>query len=147
MAADTVDRRSACGTLVLRLTVGALFIAHLYWKFGVLDGGFTKWWGNFGAAGYPPIVAWYALSAEVVGAFFVTTGWFTRWACLYTLPFMVGASHFWLMRKGFFFTGAGAELPVCWAMLLVVQSLLGSGPLSVDRWRAMHRARFGLKPQ
>lgn len=136
MVGGTIDRRSACGTLLLRLTVGSLFITHLYWKFGILDGGLMKWWGNFAVAGYPSIVPWYAISAEVVGAALITAGLFTRWACLYTIPFMVGAAHFWLVRKGFFFTAAGAELPVLWTLLLIVQALLGSGPASVDGWRA-----------
>ena len=125
------------GVLLLRLTLGALFVAHLYWKFALLEGGFAKWWGNFANAGYPWFVPWYAVSAELAGAVLVTAGLFTRWACLYALPFMLAAAHFWLERKGFFFTGAGAELPLLWAVLLIVQALLGSGPLSLDRRRRM----------
>jgi putative oxidoreductase len=40
---------------------------------------------------------------------------------------MLGAAQFWAIRKGFYFTGAGAELPVAWSALLMVQVLLGDG--------------------
>jgi putative oxidoreductase len=38
---------------LLRVALGALFIAHLYWKFSVLEGGIARWWANFVANGYP----------------------------------------------------------------------------------------------
>src|SRR5882724_1269671 len=31
------------------------------------------------------------------------------WAALYALPLTVGAAQFWATRKGFYFTGAGAD--------------------------------------
>lgn len=31
------------GNLLLRLTIGGLFIAHLYWKFFLLPGGVSQW--------------------------------------------------------------------------------------------------------
>jgi putative oxidoreductase len=45
----------------------------------------------------------------------------------------VGAAQFWLVRKGFFFTGAGAELPTLWAVALLVQAGLGDGALALVR--------------
>src|SRR5271166_5167081 len=56
---------------------------------------------------------------------------YTRWASLYALPLMIGAAHFWLVRKGFYFTAAGCELPIVWTMMLIVQALLGDGPYVV----------------
>ena len=32
------------GALLLRLLLGILFIAHLYWKIAILDGGLSTWW-------------------------------------------------------------------------------------------------------
>jgi putative oxidoreductase len=58
-------------------------------------------------------------------------GIFTRWAALYALPLLIGAAQFWSVRKGFYFTGAGAELPVVWSVLLIIQILLGDGPYAV----------------
>ena len=108
-----------------------MFLAHLYWKFEVLPGGLHAWWSNFSANGYPGFVPWYALSAEFAGGLLLIPGIFTRWVSLYALPLMIGASHFWLIRKGFFFSGAGAELPVVWSIMLILQVLLGNGPYAV----------------
>jgi hypothetical protein len=44
---------------------------------------------------------------------------------------MIGAAHFWLVRKGFYFTAAGCELPIVWTILLLVQALLGDGPYAL----------------
>ena len=116
---------------LLRLTLGSLFIAHLYWKFTMLPGGLDRWWSSFGTNGYHWLVPWYAISAEFVGALFLIPGIHTRWACIYTLPLLIGAAQFWLVRKGFYFTAAGGELPVVWTVMLVVQALLGDGAFAV----------------
>jgi putative oxidoreductase len=54
-----------------------------------------------------------------------------RWVALYALPLTAGAAQFWAVRKGFYFTGAGAELPVAWSAMLVAQMLLGDGPYAM----------------
>lgn len=64
---------------------------------------------------------------EFTGAILITAGIGTRLFSLYALPFMIGAAHFWATRKGFFFTNAGSELPVVWAIMLAAQALLGPG--------------------
>src|SRR5262249_14949443 len=70
-----LDQRTApYGVLLLRVSLGALFWAHLYWKFFVLPGGLTQWWGNFATDGYPWFVPWYAISAEFVGALLLIPG-------------------------------------------------------------------------
>jgi putative oxidoreductase len=127
-----IDQRTApWAVLVLRVSLGSLFIAHLYWKFAILPGGLSTWWGNFEKSGYWSITPWYAISAEFVGALLLIPGIWTRWAALYTLPLIAGAAHFWAIRKGFFFTGAGSELPIIWSVMLLVQALLGDGPYAV----------------
>ena len=117
--------------LLLRVTLGLMFLAHLYWKFEILAGGFYKWWSNFSANGYPQFVPWYAMSAEFAGALLLIPGIYTRWVSLYALPLMIGASQFWLVRKGFYFSGAGAELPIVWSIMLILQALLGDGPYAI----------------
>ena len=137
-----IDQRTApYAVLLLRLILGSLFIAHLYWKFAILDGGLDKWWGNFAANGYPSFVPWYCISAEFIGALLIIPGIYTRWACLYALPLMLGAAQYWAVRKGFYFTGGGAEFPLVWSALLMAQILLGDGPLAVvaSPWRAKPR--------
>jgi putative oxidoreductase len=84
-----IDQRTApYSALLLRVTLGSLFIAHLYWKFAILDGGLNKWWVNFANNAYPSVVPWYCISAEFVGAIMLIPGIYTRWVCLYTLPLM-----------------------------------------------------------
>ena len=127
-----IDQRTALwAALVLRVTLGSLFIAHLYWKFAILPGGLDTWWANFAKNGYPAITPWYSISAEFVGAILLIPGIWTRWVALYTLPLIAGAAQFWAIRKGFYFTGAGAELPVLWSVMLAIQALLGDGPYAI----------------
>jgi putative oxidoreductase len=127
-----IDQRTApYAVLLLRLLLGGLFIAHLNWKFAILDGGLDKWWGNFAVNGYPAFVPWYCISAEFAGALLIIPGIFAKWVCLYSLPLLAGAAQFWAVRKGFFFTVGGAELPLAWLAMLVLQILLGDGPLTL----------------
>jgi putative oxidoreductase len=99
----------------LRVTLGLLAIAHIYWKFYIRDARFDGWWNGLNQAGYPNWVVVYVLSGEFAGALLLIPGIFTRWVALYALPLMIGASQFWLVRKGFFFTAAGAEMPILWS--------------------------------
>ena len=124
-------RTETYGLLLLRVTLGFLFIAHLYWKFAILPGGIARWWSGLEANGYPWIVPWYVMSAEIAGAILLIPGIYSRWVSLYALPVMIGAAHFWLVRKGFYFTAAGCELPIVWSILLLVQALVGDGPYAV----------------
>ena len=129
---DSIARAGAAyAPLLLRVTLGSLFIAHLYWKFAVYPGGLDRWWSNFATNGYPWFVPWYVISAEFAGALLLIPGIAVRWVSLYAVPMMIGAAHFWASRNGFWFVEAGAELPILWGVLLVVQSLLGSGPYAV----------------
>jgi putative oxidoreductase len=125
----TLDRSSdgSRTALLLRLLLGSLFIAHLYWKFAILPGGVQAWWTNLVAAGYPAFVPAYVLSAEFAGALFLIPGVFVRYVALYAMPMMLGAAQFWLVRKGFYFTTAGAELPLVWLALLAIQAAAGDG--------------------
>ena len=121
------QRTGPYGVLLLRLTLGAFFRAHIYLKFFLYPGGFHQWWDNFAINGYYWFVPWYVVSAEVVGAFLIIPGIHARWASLYALPLMVGAVYFILVRKGFFFASGGCEFPVAWAIMLAVQVLAGDG--------------------
>jgi putative oxidoreductase len=134
------------GIFLLRLLLGVLFIAHLYWKLAVLPGGVEAWWGNLLKAGYPAVVPAYVLSAELAGALLLIPGVLTRYVALYASPMMVGAAQFWLVRKGFYFTKAGAELPLVWLALLALQAIMGDGAYALVRspgWGSL-AARAGL---
>jgi putative oxidoreductase len=127
MAMATASGSAGRVALLLRLLLGALFIAHLYWKLAILPGGIGAWWGGLVANGYPAFVPAYVLSAEIAGALLLIPGIFTRYVALYAMPMMAGAAHFWLVRKGFYFTQGGAELPLVWLALLGIQAVAGDG--------------------
>ena len=135
----TLDRPSdgSRTALLLRLLLGSLFIAHLYWKFALLPGGVQAWWNNLVGAGYPALVLAYVLSAEFAGALFLIPGVFVRYAALYAMPMMLGAAQFWLVRRGFYFTKAGAELPLVWLALLGIQAAAGDGAYALLRSRGV----------
>ena|SRR5579864_7508346 len=123
-----IDQRTApYAALFLRIALGLYAIAHIYWKFYIRPDGLEGWWNGLLQAGYPNWVIVYVLSGEFLGAICLIPGIFTRWVALYTMPLIAGAAQFWLMRKGFFFTAAGAELPTLWAVALIVQAGLGDG--------------------
>jgi putative oxidoreductase len=128
------------GPLLLRALIGSLFIAHIYWKLAVLPGGLPAWWGGLVKAGYPPFVPAYVFSAEIAGALLLIPGVLTRYVALYAIPMMIGAAQFWWVRKGFYFTKAGAELPLVWLGLLCLQAFLGDGAFALvrsPRWRPL----------
>lgn len=131
--ANDMDELAASSTaaLLLRVCLGLMFIAHLYWKFARHDEGVARWWSNLRADGYPWFVPYYALSAEILGSALLIPGIYTQWVCLYAVPLMLGAAHFWFVRKGFFFTTGGCELPLLWAVMLLVQAILGDGAFAL----------------
>ena len=71
------------------------------------------------------------ISAEFAGALLLIPGIYARWVSLYALPMMLNAAHFWAIRRGFYFTAAGSELPIVWSVTLVLQAMLGDGPYAL----------------
>ncbi len=133
--------RQNVGAFLLRLLLGALFIAHLYWKIAILPGGLPAWWNGLLRSGFPAVVPAYVLSAEIMGALLLIPGIFPRAVALYAVPMMAGAAQYWLVRTGFYFTKSGAELPLVWLALLCLQVVLGDGQfaLAPSRLRLRHR--------
>jgi len=131
MSADY--RAHAYGAFLLRLLLGALFLAHLYWKLALFPGGLGGWWAGLLKSGYPELVPAYVLCAEIAGALFLIPGVLTRWVAAFAVPMMVGAVEFWLVRTGFYFTKSGAELPLVWLALLCIQIVLGDGAFALVR--------------
>ena len=134
------DRTAPYGALLLRLSLGGLFIAHLYAKFAIE--GASAWWTSLEGAGAPSWAIYYATSAEFAGAILIVLGIFTRWVSLYVLPLVIATTYFWATRKGFFwFTEAGYEFPLVWSLLLVVQALLGDGAYALRVTSLLRRRR------
>lgn len=141
----TQGEKGELALTAVRCLSGCLFIAHLYWKFFVFPPGFEGWWGNFESNGYPWFVPYYVFSAELLGAALLIPGVWSRWVSFYSLPMMVGASHFWAVRNGFYFTAGGAELPIVWTVLLLILAVFGDGAYALIRSPAPWRSNPGPK--
>ena len=133
-----VDSRTApYAALLLRITLGGLFLTHLALKFFVFTPGGTA--AFFGKVGLPPGLAYVVMSAELLGGIALILGVWTRLAALLLTPILLGAIFTVHGAAGFFFNNAngGWEYPAFWIVALVVQALLGDGiyalrPLGID---------------
>lgn len=123
-----IDSRTApYAALLLRVSLGALFLAHAGLKFFVFTpAGTAKF---FGSLGLPPALAYVTIAVEVVGGIALILGLWTRIAAIAVLPILLGAIFTVHGAAGFFFTNphGGWEYPAFWAIALLVQALLGDG--------------------
>jgi putative oxidoreductase len=125
-----IDNRIApYAALVLRLSLAFFFFVHIYRKFAII--GFDNWWNRLLKDGYPEWVIYYTLAAESAGAVLLLLGVYTRYVSLIALPVLLAVTHYWAIRKGFWFGDGGAEFPLAWALMLVAQALLGDGAYAV----------------
>lgn len=122
--------------LILRVTMGVLFIAHGWMKYSVFTPAGTA--GYFASIGLPPFLAYVTIAVEILGGLALIAGLWTRWVSILLIPVMVGAGYFGHGANGFFFSteGGGWEYPAFWTVTLVVQALLGGGALALRNDRA-----------
>ena len=136
-----IDSRTApYAALVLRVTLGALFLAHAGLKFFVFTpAGTAKF---FGSLGFPPELAYLVISVEVLSGIALILGVWTRWAALVGIPILLGAIFTVHGAAGFFFTNpkGGWEYPAFWAIALVAQALLGDGAFALRPSRDVEAA-------
>lgn len=112
--------------LLLRLSLGVMFIAHALLKLVVFTlPGTVKF---FETVGYPGSLAYVVFGAELVGGALLVLGVYTRWVSLALIPILIGAAmvHF---PNGWVFSApnGGWEYPVFLAVACAVQALLGDG--------------------
>lgn len=131
-----IDSRTApYAALLLRLTLGGLFIAHASLKLFVFTpAGTAKF---FGSLGLPPELAYVTITAEILAAIALILGVATRWVALAAVPILLGAIFTVHGAAGFFFTNpkGGWEYPAFWAVTLVIQALLGDGAYALGALR------------
>lgn len=126
------DRLSPYGALVLRVALGAMFIAHsLYLKLVVFTlPGTVKFYESLGLPGWG---AHATIAVEAIGGVMLIAGYRTRYAALAVLPVLLGAT--WVHAgNGWVFTSAGGgwEYPVFLSVAAVVQALLGDGAFALS---------------
>jgi putative oxidoreductase len=127
-----IDTRTApYAALILRLTLGVLFIAHAGLKIFVFTpAGAAQF---FGSLGLPPALAYLTIAAEVAGGLALILGFYTRWVSLALIPILLGAIVFVHGPAGFFFNNpnGGWEYLAFWIAALVTQALVGDGALAL----------------
>lgn len=130
------DRNTAYAALLLRVTLGLLFLAHGGLKLFVFTPAGTVRF--FASLGLPGVVAYAVIALELLGGLALIGGVWVRWVALLLAVDMLGAIVLVHAANGFWFTakGGGWEYPALWTVALVVQSLIGAGAYALPLRRA-----------
>ena len=112
--------------LVLRIGLGAMFIAHGLMKVLVFTLPGTV--GFFESVGFPGWTAYVVVYAEIGGGILLLTGIAVRAVSLALIPLLLGAT-FVHLGNGWVFSNAngGWEYPAFLTLATIVQALLGPG--------------------
>ncbi len=124
---------AATGVLVLRLTLGVMFLAHSvvlkYFTFTLA--GTAKF---FASIGYPAEFAYLVFAGELAIGLALIAGFQVRLAALAGIPILIGAMlvH---VPNGWVFSaqGGGWEYPAFLIVVSVVQALLGAGGFALSK--------------
>ena len=117
--------------LLLRLTLGVMFIAHGLLKVVVFTVPGTVQF--FESVGFPGFLAYVTIVAELGAGALLIAGLGTRWMALAMVPVLLGTA--WVhLPNGWVFNaqGGGWEYPVFLAAAAVVQFLLGDGAYALS---------------
>lgn len=128
--------RADYAALILRLSLGVMFVAHAWLKYAVFTPAGTA--GYFVSVGLPGWLAVPTIAAELIGGVLLILGVQTRVVAAALTPVLAGALAFGHATKGWVFSGAGGgwEYPAFLIAASVVQVLLGDGA---------HALRFGRR--
>lgn len=122
----TDPRHAAAAALVLRVSLGTLFVAHALLKYYVFTLPGTAQF--FESLGLPGVLGYATFAAELAGGALLILGVHTRAVALALVPIMIGAT--WVhLGNGWLFSApkGGWEYPAFWTVTLIVQALLGDG--------------------
>ena len=125
------DRTAPYAALVLRVSLGVMFLTHSVWLKGFVYtlSGTAQF---FESIGLPGPLAYLVFAAEAVGGVLLIAGVHARWAALALLPILLGAT--WAHAgNGWLFTdpNGGWEYPLFLTAAALVQALLGDGAHAV----------------
>lgn len=136
------DRTRSYGVFLLRVALGAMFIAHsvIHMLLTLTLAGTAKF---FAELGLPEFLAYATFLAEAIGGVLLILGIKARWVALALSPILIGA--IWAHAgNGWIFTApeGGWEYPLYLFVLCVAQILLGDGAfaLAPSRWTGTAQA-------
>lgn len=124
--------RQDYAALLLRLTLGGMFLSHGLIKFFVFTLAGTA--AFFHSVGFPGWTAYIVAPSEVLAGVALIVGFQTRWIALLTLPILIG-TLFVHGPNGFMFSNphGGWEYPAFLIAAVVTVSLMGGGRLAFTR--------------
>jgi putative oxidoreductase len=128
-----IDNRTApFAALLLRIALGAMFMAHALLKLLVFTLPGTV--AFFQSVGLPGFLAYVTTFAEIAGGAALLLGFQVRWIALALIPVLLGAT--WVHSgNGWLFTSTngGWEYPAFLSVAALVQVLLGAGAFALSR--------------
>ena len=128
----TDSRNAATAALVLRISLGTMFIAHALLKYFVFTLPGTAQF--FESIGLPGVLGYATVAVEFFGGILLILGVQTRVVSIVLIPVLIGAT--WVHSgNGWLFTSpkGGWEFPAFWTVTLFVQALLGDGAFALRR--------------
>ena len=124
--------------LILRLCLGAMFIAHamLKWRGFTIPGTIAF----FRSLGLPGWLAYVTITVELLGGAALILGILPRYVALLLIPLIVGTIVMVHGKNGWLFSNkdGGWEYPAFWAAALLALFLLGDGALALVPSPAFH---------
>ena len=134
------SRNAATAALILRVSLGVMFIAHALLKYFVFTLPGTAQF--FASLGLPGFLGYATFAAELVGGILLIAGVKARAVSIALIPVLIGAT--WAHAgNGWLFTApsGGWEYPAFWTIALVVQALLGDGAYALRSLGAQPRVQ------
>ena len=127
----TDSRNAAIAALVLRLSLGTMFIAHALLKYFVFTLPGTAQF--FASLGLPGVLGYATFAAELVGGLLLIAGVKTRAVSIALVPVLIGAT--WAHAgNGWLFTSpnGGWEYPAFLAAAALAHALVGDGAYALS---------------
>lgn len=127
-----IDQRTApYAALVLRLSLGSMYLAHAFLKILVFTLAGTV--GFFESLGLPGFFAYLIILIELVGGTLLILGVVARWVALALIPELIGTIVLVHGANGWLFSneGGGWEYPLFLIMASLALGLLGDGAFAL----------------
>ena len=124
---------AAYGATLLRVSLGAMFLAHgLLLKLMTFGAAGTAQF--FVGVGLPAWLAYVTIAAETVGGALLLLGVQARWVALALSPFLLGALFAVHAGNGWVFSApnGGWEYPLYLFVLCIAQTMIGDGALALS---------------
>ena len=135
-----MDGRTApYGALILRFSMGLMFLAHASVKLFVFTPAGTAHF--FDTLGLPGGLAYVVMTAEVLGAMALLLGVWTRIVALALTPILIGAIVLVHGNNGWLFTNpnGGWEYLAFWIVGLIALAMVGDGAMALRPTPALSR--------